>query len=155
MLGITLDNVQEKLWDGEVTTSNSMGSNFYTRALRCAPPLGWRALIQGHGTLITSSLFGVYQENGLQLTKPYSFRKTCDSTGRKWMETWFDSRRHGSQIIWHKTGMSQHCHLTHPHAITWACKYVSHNIMLSETYFPLMCMKYNIQEMFINMPWLY
>ena len=66
--------------------------------------------------------------------------------GKEWMEMWFVSRWHGSQIIWHKTGMSQHCHLTHPHANTWLCKYVSNNIMLSETYFPLMSTKYNIQR---------
>ena len=35
--GITLGNVQEKPWDGEATTSRSMGSNLYTRALRGAP----------------------------------------------------------------------------------------------------------------------
>ena len=50
------------------------------------------------------------------------------------------------KIDWRKTGMPQHCHLTHPHAITWPCKYVSNNIMLSETYFPIMCMKHNIQS---------
>ena len=50
------------------------------------------------------------------------------------------------KIDWRKTGMPQHCHLTHPHAITWPCKYVSNNIWLSETYFPIMCMKHNIQS---------
>ena len=65
---------------------------------------------------------------------------------RKWMGIWFDSRWHWSQIDWHKTGMPQHCHLAHPHAITWPCKYVSNNIWFSETYFPLLCMKYNIQR---------
>ena len=37
MLGITLDIVQEKLLRREITISNSMGSNLYTRALRGAP----------------------------------------------------------------------------------------------------------------------
>ena len=35
--GITLGNVEEKPGDGEATTSRSMGSNLYTRALRGAP----------------------------------------------------------------------------------------------------------------------
>ena len=64
---------------------------------------------------------------------------------KEWMGMWFVSRWHGSQIIWHKTGMSQHCHLTHPHTNTWLCKYVSNNIMLSETYFPIVCMRYIMQ----------
>ena len=151
MPGITLDNVQEKLWDGEVATSNSMGSNFYTRALRGAPsrsqpetpmppdrmtgfnPGPWNP----HPGLSTWCVPG----KRLQLTTPYSLRKTCGSTGRKWMGMWFDSRWHWSQIDWHKTGMPQQCHLTHTHAITWPCTCVSNNIWVSETYFPLTSMK--------------
>ena len=34
---------------------------------------------------------------------------------------WTDSCWHWSQIVWHKTGMLQHCHRTHPHANTWPC----------------------------------
>jgi len=47
------------------------------------PPDRMTALIQGHGTFITASLFGVYQGRGLQLTKPYSLQKTCGSTKKK------------------------------------------------------------------------
>ena len=91
--GITLDNVQEKLRDGEATTLNSMGSNFYMRALRGAPsrsqpetpmppnrmtgfnPGPWNP----HSGLSTWCVPG----KRLQLTKPYSLRKTCGSTGKE------------------------------------------------------------------------
>ena len=56
----------------------------YARSKGC-PPLGPNRKhpcpIQGHGTLIPASPLGVYQENDLQLTMPYSFQKTCDSIG--------------------------------------------------------------------------
>ena len=151
MPGITLDNVQEKLWDGEATNSSSMGSNFYTRALRGAPlsvPTGnthapdrmtdfnpgpWNPHLGLSIWCVPGKRFATYYAIFLS-ENMWQYRK-------EWMEMWFVSRWHQSQMIWHKTGMSQHCHLTHPHAITCLCKYVSNNIMLSETYFPLMCMK--------------
>ena len=156
MPGITLDNVQEKLWDREATTSNSMGSNFYTRALRGAPsrsqpetpmppdrmtgfnPGPWNPHPGLSIWCVPGKRFATYYAIFLS-ENMWQYRK-------EWMERWFVSRWHGSQIIWHKTGMSQHCHLTQPHANTWLCKYVSNNIMLSETYFQLLCVKYNIQE---------
>src|SRR3990170_6966660 len=60
------------------------------------PLTGWRALIQGHGTLITAPLFGVYKERGLQLTKPHSLQKTCGSTERERTGTRLDPRQYWS-----------------------------------------------------------
>ena len=39
---------------------------------------------------------------------------------KEWMEMWFVLRWHGSQIIWHKTGMLQQYHLTTFHVTRWS-----------------------------------
>ena len=69
-----------------------MGSNFYTRALRRAPsrsqpetpmpPDRMTGFNPGPWNPHPGLSIGVYLENDLQLTMPYSFRKTCDSIGR-------------------------------------------------------------------------
>ena len=71
-------------------------------------------------------------------------RKHMVVQGGKRMGKWLDSRWYWSQMVWHKTGMLQHCHLTHSHAITWPCKLISNNIWIFETHLPHLYMKYNI-----------
>ena len=56
--------------------------------------------------------------------------------GRKNGRNWTDTGWYWSHIVWHKTGMLQHCHLTHPHANTWPCILTSIHLWIFETHLP-------------------
>ena len=51
-----------------------------------------------------------------------------------------------------KTGMPQHCHLTHPHANTWPCILTSIHLWIIELTYLNKAMEITFIGMLINMP---
>src|SRR3954467_1287316 len=92
-----------------------------------------------------ASPFGVYQESGLQLTKPYSLRKTCGSTGKKMGGTgpiWFDTevKQSGIRLACYNTAILPILMPTHGHAHAHPTR-MDHRTHLSQ-----LCMKNNVHR---------
>ena len=75
--------------------------------------------------------------------------------GKKSGRNWIDTGWHWIHIVWHNTGMLQHCHLTHPHANTWPCILTSIHLWIFELTCLINACNMTFIEMLINMPWNY